>query len=120
MRSMKVFSLAMTLIFGWPQQRYENANLVFTPAYVRFGNIEFDTPLNVDWEGLARNYFGKAKLANPDRDEIRKRWSEIIQGATFEYDAVLPQSFRSGTFYLIAESGNGFLEPTQLRGTVTY
>ena len=119
MRSMKMLSLAVTLVLGWPQQRYENANLIFTPAYLRSGDVEFDTPLDVDWEALARNHYGSAKLTNPDRDEIRRRWSEVT-GATFEFDASLPPLFKSGTFYLIAESGSGFLEPTQLKGTVTY
>jgi len=120
MQSMKILSIVMPFLLAWPQQRYENANLVFTSAYLRSRDIEFDTPLDVDWEKLARTHYGDAKLANPDRDEIRKQWNEISRGATIEYDADVPQMFRSGAFYLLAESESGFVEPTKLTGSVTY
>src|SRR5215831_8830900 len=120
MQSMKILSVVMTLVLAWPQQRYENANLVFTPAYLRARDIEFDAPVNVDWEKLARSHYGDAKLANPDRDELRRRWNEGSAAATIEYDTDVPQIFRSGTFYLLAESGSGLVVPTKLTGTVTY
>jgi hypothetical protein len=120
MQSIKVLSLVMTLALGWCAQRYESANLVFTRAYLRSPDIEFDAPVDVDWERLARSHYGDARLANPDRDELRKQWSEISSASTIEYRADVPPMFRSGSFYLLAESGSGFVEPAELHGAVTY
>ncbi len=69
---------------------------------------------------MARSHYGDARLANPDRDELRKQWSEVSGASTIEYRTDVPPIFRSGGFYLLAESGSGFLEPTELKGTVTY
>jgi len=119
MRFATLLLVALMLVTARAQERYDDAGLTFTRAYIRGNAIDFESPIAVDWEATARRHYGAARLANPARDEIRKYWREV-SGATFEYDIPVPERFRGGYFYLIAESGSGFLQLTKLIGSVSY
>jgi hypothetical protein len=111
--------IALMLVAARAQERYDDTGLTFTRGYIRGNQIDFESPIAMDWETLARRHYGDGRLANPSRDEIRKLWREV-SGATLEYDIAVPPAFRASYFYVIAESGSGFLEVTKLVGSVHY
>src|SRR5262245_31157485 len=119
MRFATLLLVALMLVTARSQERYDDSGLTFTRGYIRGNQIDFESPLAVERGTIARRHYGDARLANPSRDEIRKLWREV-SGATLEYDIAVPPGFRAGYFYVIAESGSGFLEVTKLVGSVHY
>lgn len=97
---------------------------VFTRAYLTYhpekpSNLCFDSPVELDWEAMARRELKSFDLDNPPREELLKH-SREVGGSTLTFPAALPEDLKRRHFYLLTEKGAQPIVPKQLLGSVRY
>lgn len=96
----------------------------FTRAYLAgFFTREslcFDSPVDLDWEAIARREFKEFPVDAPPQDELPKHTTEAGRSSYFTFSAALPDSLRSLHFYLISEAEPRPIVPEHLSGIIQY
>lgn len=98
----------------------EPAEPTFTRAYLkpysRPERLCFDSPVDLDWEAMARRELKGFPIDNPTPAQIRKqKWD---WGVAFSAD--LPDSLKGLHFYLLTETGPRQIVAERLEGVVRY
>lgn len=87
-----------------------------TRAFVKRDRLCFESPVELDWEAMARERLKGFPIDRPSMDEIRKQKWEW--GVTFSAD--LPDAFEGLRFHLVSETGVQPIVPERLQGVVRY
>lgn len=73
----------------------------FSPAHLTEEGLCFESPVEVNWEAVARRELADSTIANPPTDQLERLWATGV--LTFARD--LPASLRSTSFYILSEAG---------------
>jgi hypothetical protein len=81
----------------------------------------FDSPVDLDWEAIARREFKEFPVDNPPRNELLKHTTEAGGDTSFfTFSAALPDTLNGLHFYLITETGVRPIGPKRLFGIIQY
>ena len=92
---------------------------IFSRAYLTQNGLCFDSPVDLNWEALARREFKAFPLDNPPRDQLSSHLSSMGD-PTFNFTADLPKTLSRFHFYLLSEAGSQQITPQRLLGTIQY
>lgn len=85
------------------------------------GGVCFDLPEGlVDWNQYAERILGERSFKNPDPDTLRKNFFEIGGVSSLRFETDVPTSISKTKWFLLHENGCSLVQPTILRGQVTY
>ena len=92
------------------------AEPAFTRAYLKPDSLCFESPVDLDWEAMARRELKDFPIDHPTRDQILKqKWDWGVK-----FFADLPDALERLHFYLLAETGPQPIVPERLEGIVRY
>jgi len=97
----------------------EHDEPAFVRAYLKPEGLCFESPVDLDWEAMARRELKAFPIENPPSEELLKHRSEMGD-STITFSAALPAALKRLHFYLIAETGPRPIVPERLRGSVRY
>lgn len=96
----------------------------FSRAYIRDlfnrDSLCFESPVDLDWEAIARREFKEFPIDSPPRDKVLGNGFEPAGASYFTFSAALPDALSGLHFYLIAEAGMRPIVPKRLSGMIYY
>lgn len=87
------------------------AEPVFTRVSLEPEGLCFDSPVELDWEAMARREFKEFPIDDPPRDQIVPRGE---RRRIYSFFTDLPKPFKGQHFYLLAETGTQPIRPQRL------
>jgi hypothetical protein len=77
----------------------------------------FESPVELDWEAIARRELKSFPIDNPSLEDLRQAWTAY---SDLLFKADLPGTLKRMHFYLLTEKGPQRIVPEQLVGHVRY
>jgi hypothetical protein len=106
-----------------PQQAGPQDPSFLSARHTRFGTIEFDPPVPIDWQRVASDHFRDFDPQQPDSAglaTVMSYSSEIDRLSSIPYSAPAPQLVAEGFYYLIGPNGIHRLTDIRLKGILRY